>query len=95
MNNSKIISKQKASILDVRTPTEFSAGHVAGSINIPLQELHQRIMEIKNLKQPIVICCASGVRSSQACAYLSQFEFNCINGGSWMDVNYTQSLNQN
>lgn len=95
MNNSKIISEQKASILDVRTPVEFSGRHVAGSINIPLQELQQRIPELKKLKQPIVICCASGVRSSQACAFLSQLEFNCINGGSWMDVNYTKSLNQN
>ena len=95
MNLSKIISKQKASILDVRTPAEFSGGHVDGSINIPLQELHQRMAELKTLKQPFVICCASGMRSSQACTFLSQFEFNCLNGGSWMDVNYAQSLNHN
>jgi len=34
-------------IIDVRTPQEFAAGHVEGSINIPLQELPQRIEEIR------------------------------------------------
>lgn len=95
MNISKILSEQKPCILDVRTPAEFSGGHVTGSINIPLQELQQRMAELKKLNQPFVICCASGMRSSQACNFLSQFDFNCINGGSWMDVNYAQTLNQN
>ena len=34
-------------IIDVRTPAEFMGGHVAGSINIPLQEVQSRIQEIK------------------------------------------------
>jgi rhodanese-related sulfurtransferase len=66
-------------------------GNVEGSINIPLQEIQQRIVELKNLKQPLVLCCASGGRSGQATQYLIQQGIECCNGGSWLDVNYYQS----
>jgi len=75
-------------IVDVRTPSEFMGGHVAGSINIPLQEIQTRIEEIANMVQPIVLCCASGNRSGQATVYLKSLGIDCENGGSWMDVYY-------
>lgn len=75
-------------IVDVRTPAEFSGGHVAGSINIPLHEITQRLDEIKKLPQPLVLCCASGNRSGQATQFLQSQGIACENGGSWMDVNY-------
>ena len=82
------MSKNKITIVDVRTAEEFIGGNVAGSINIPLQEIQQRLDEIKSLKQPIILCCASGNRSGQAIAFLRKCEVDCENGGSWMDVNY-------
>jgi rhodanese-related sulfurtransferase len=66
-------------------------GNVAGSINIPLQEIQQRLEEVKNLKQPLVLCCASGNRSGMATQFLSQQGIECCNGGSWLDVNYYQT----
>lgn len=75
-------------ILDVRTPAEFAGGHVAGSINIPLNEVEQKLAEIKALKQPIILCCASGGRSGQATYFLKNQGVDCENGGSWLDVNY-------
>jgi rhodanese-related sulfurtransferase len=75
-------------IIDVRTPSEFMGGHVAGSINIPLQEIQTRVEEITKMAQPIVLCCASGNRSGQATVYLKSLGIDCENGGSWMDVNY-------
>jgi len=78
----------KTTIIDVRTPAEFRGGNVTGSINIPLQEIQERINEIKSLPQPIILCCASGGRSGQATAYLKSLGINCENGGGWMDVNY-------
>ncbi len=75
-----------ATVIDVRTPGEFAGGHVAGSINIPLNELPQRISEIKD-KQHIVLCCASGGRSASATMFLQQNGIACVNGGSWLDVN--------
>jgi phage shock protein E len=77
------------SIIDVRTPGEFMGGHVAGSINIPLQEIPDRLDEIKAMKGEIVLCCASGNRSGQATAYLKSQGIACENGGSWFEVNYT------
>lgn len=79
---------KNCSIVDVRTREEFSGGHVAGSINIPLQEIVDRTDELDALKQPIVFCCASGGRSGQATAYFKQKGYDCENGGSWLDVNY-------
>ncbi|MDP4284520.1 MAG: rhodanese-like domain-containing protein [Bacteroidota bacterium] len=74
-------------ILDVRTPGEFIGGNVAGSINIPLQEIPQRLNEIKQMLQPIIICCASGNRSGQATQFLKSKGVECDNGGSWIEVN--------
>lgn len=91
MNIEKVIKEKQGTIVDVRTHGEFSGGNVVGSINIPLQEIQQRLAELKKLKQPLVLCCASGGRSGQAHSYLSQQGIECLNGGSWLDVNYYQS----
>lgn len=88
MNIEKMINEDAATIVDVRTVAEFMGGHVAGSVNIPLGELAERTDEIKSLKGPIVLCCASGMRSGQAQRFLSQMGIECYNGGGWMDVNY-------
>ena len=77
----------KQTIVDVRTPGEFMGGHVAGSINIPLQEIQERLDEVKALPQPIILCCASGNRSGQATSFLKSKGIDCSNGGSWLDVN--------
>ncbi|MFN8286657.1 MAG: rhodanese-like domain-containing protein [Chitinophagales bacterium] len=81
-----LIKKGEATIIDVRSPGEFMGGHVAGSINIPLQEVPARIEEFKKMKN-IVLCCASGNRSGQATSFLKQHGVECVNGGSWLDVN--------
>jgi rhodanese-related sulfurtransferase len=91
MNAEQIIKEKQGTIIDVRTTSEFMGGNVAGSINIPLQEIQQRMDELKSLNQPLVLCCASGNRSGQATHYLSQQGIECCNGGSWLDVNYYQS----
>ena len=88
MNVAEILASGKGTVIDVRTPGEFSGGNVAGSINIPLQEVPQRLDEIKQLESPLVLCCASGGRSGMATQMLSQNGVECCNGGSWMDVNF-------
>jgi rhodanese-related sulfurtransferase len=75
-------------IVDVRTTSEFQGGHVAGSINIPLQEVPRRLEEIREFHQPILLCCASGMRSGQATTYLKSLGIDCENGGGWAEVNY-------
>ena len=91
MNIEKIIKEKQGTIVDVRTTEEFREGNISGSINIPLQEIEKRIDELKNLKQPLVLCCASGGRSGQAHGYLAQRGIECFNGGSWLDINYYHS----
>jgi phage shock protein E len=78
----------KNTIVDVRTPAEFMGGHVAGSVNIPLNEIPQRLDEFRNMAQPIILCCASGNRSGQATHFLNAQGIACENGGSWLDVNH-------
>ncbi|HRH58742.1 MAG TPA: rhodanese-like domain-containing protein [Chitinophagales bacterium] len=80
--------QNKPTVIDVRSYGEFMGGHVAGSINIPLQEIQQRVDEIKALPQPIILCCASGNRSGQAMQFLKSIGIDCENGGSWLSVNF-------
>jgi rhodanese-related sulfurtransferase len=87
MNIEKLIKEQNAKVIDVRSHGEYMSGNVQGSINIPLQEIPQRIEDIKALNTPVILCCASGNRSGQAHHFLSQHGIECYNGGSWYDVN--------
>ena len=91
MNIENIIKETNCTIVDVRSHEEFMGGHVANSINIPLQTIPARIEELKGLNTPVVLCCASGNRSGQAHYFLSQHGLDCHNGGSWLEVNYYQS----
>lgn len=86
------MKEKRGTIVDVRTREEFMGGHVATSINIPLNEIPERMEEIKALTSPLILCCASGGRSGQAEHYLSQQGIECLNGGSWLNVNFYQSL---
>lgn len=92
MNVENLILENKGTIVDVRTPGEFMGGNVAGSVNIPLNEVPNRLDELKNMASPLILCCASGNRSGQAEGYLSANGISCVNGGSWMTVNYYKSL---
>lgn len=94
MDIKKIITYNLHTIVDVRTHIEYSGGHVIDSINIPLSEIPERLKELKALKMPIIVCCASGMRSEQAQNLLSQNNIECYNGGSWMDINYYKSKNK-
>lgn len=91
MSITKLIQEKKGTIVDVRTPGEFQGGNATGSINIPLQEVTERMDEIKSLAMPLILCCASGGRSGQVHNYLSGNGIECYNAGSWLDVNYYQS----
>jgi phage shock protein E len=76
-----------ASIVDVRTPNEFGQGHYPGAINVPLNELPLRIHELKKMKQPIVVYCLSGARSSAAVSILKQTGISEVyNGGGINDL---------
>ena len=77
----------KYTVVDVRTKEEFAGGNVAGSINIPLQQVVEREKEIMKFKEPVLFCCASGGRSGQATNYFKAKGLECENGGGWMQAN--------
>ena len=94
MNIGNIIREKSGTVVDVRTPAEFMGGNVNHSINVPLQEIQQRLNELKQLKTPLILCCASGGRSAVATQFLSSQGIECINGGSWLNVNFYQSQSE-
>lgn len=74
-------------IVDVRTPEEFKDGAYPGAINIPLDELQMRIIELGGKSREITLYCASGARSAYGQRGLQQLGFtNVKNGGGIMQM---------
>ncbi len=76
-----------AIVVDVRSKQEFDSGHVKGSLNIPLDLIRQNKDQLEKKKKPIILCCASGMRSGSATSILKKKGVECYNGGSWQKVN--------
>jgi len=64
-------------ILDVRTAREFARGSIPDSVNIPIDELRERIGEITS--KDIVVNCQVGLRGHTAALLLSELGFNAVN----------------
>ncbi|MBI3073614.1 MAG: rhodanese-like domain-containing protein [Deltaproteobacteria bacterium] len=67
----KLIS-EGALLLDVRTPNEYAERHAPGAVNIPVQEIVQRVGECGPKERAIVVYCRSGQRSASALQFLNQ-----------------------
>ncbi|WP_040196342.1 FAD-dependent oxidoreductase [Candidatus Soleaferrea massiliensis] len=65
-------------LLDTRTKMEYQSSHIDGFINIPLDELRERLDELDPSK-PVYECCHSGLRSYVASRILSGSGFDCYN----------------
>lgn len=84
---SQTAQSSKPLIIDVRTPQEFAGGAYPGAVNIPLDEVQERIDEFGSKTREIVVYCASGARSAYAQRYLEQMGFsNVKNGGGVMQM---------
>lgn len=81
--NVKEMLANGAVIIDVRTPQEFQGGNVKGSKNIPLDRIESEAKKIKAMNKPVVVCCASGMRSGQAKSILQRHGIEVENAGSW------------
>lgn len=84
-------------LLDVRTPAEFNEEHLTGAINIPLNELHNRLDHLRGFNL-IYIYCRTGSRSHTAGEQLTQAGIaGVINleGGvvAWKEQNHATNLN--
>lgn len=78
--------KEGAVIVDVRTKSEYQAGHIDGSKNIPLDIIKRETGSLKKLNKPIVTVCRSGNRSGMAKAILSSEGIEAYNGGAWTSL---------
>lgn len=65
-------------LLDTRTAEEYAQGHIDGFINIPVDELRQRLEELDSAK-PVYVICQSGLRSYIASRILTGNGFDCYN----------------
>lgn len=75
-----------AQLVDVRTRAEFASGHAAASINIPLDQLENRLAELDRAR-PVLVCCATGSRSAHAKSILEASGFTDVhNAGPWQRV---------
>lgn len=73
-------SGEKVTLLDVRTPDEFTKEHIEGAILIPLQTLDKNLALIANVKnQKILVYCHSGSRSVSASRLLADNGFTPLN----------------
>lgn len=70
-------------IVDVRTASEFDAGHIKGSKNIPLDRFRSEVSRLKQLNVPIITVCRSGNRSGIAKSLLTDAGVEAYNGGPW------------
>src|SRR4051812_39344517 len=65
-------------VLDVREDDEWKAGHIEGSVHIPLMQLANRFAEVPRTGQTLVVC-RVGSRSAHATAYLVQQGVDAVN----------------
>lgn len=80
--------KEGAVIVDVRSKSEFSSGHIKGSVNIPLDTLSNNLSKLKSKDKPVITCCASGMRSASAKGILKSNGYTQVyNGGGWYGLN--------
>jgi phage shock protein E len=82
----KEVLSKGATILDVRSTGEFAGGHIKGSVNIPLDQLEQRMGKLPKGKA-IIACCLSGARSGRAVDILKANGVEAYNGGGWSGLN--------
>ena len=89
----QLINRERAVVIDVCDPAEYTAEHVGGAKNIPLAELEARLpTAVKNKATPLVLVCASGMRAGRAVAVARKLGYDkadALSGGlkAWREAN--------
>ena len=78
-----------AQLIDVRSPSEFVAGHIPGAINIPMDQIESRLADLSSTT-PIVLICQMGKRARMTAGLLEpcQLQLSILEGGTsaWMQA---------
>lgn len=89
-----MINREKAQVVDICDKAEFDAGHLPGAKHIPLAELEAKLAtSVKNKTNPLILVCASGLRSAKAQAIAQKLGYEkafSLQGGvaAWKAANY-------
>ncbi len=78
--------KEGALVVDVRTKSEYQAGHIEGSRNLPLDKIKNEAASLKKLNKPLITVCRSGNRSGMAKSILVSAGIEVYNGGAWTSL---------
>ncbi len=79
------LDQESTLLVDVRTPAEYQIGHLPGAVNIPVQELRERLSELPKEKE-IILYCRVGFRGYLAYRILVQNGFKKVRNlsGGWL-----------
>ena len=89
----QMINREKAQVIDVCSAEEFAAGHLIGARHVPLDQLEQQLAGVaKNKSQPLILVCASGLRSKRAVAVAKKLGYeqaHSLSSGlkAWKEAN--------
>ena len=89
----QMINREKAQVIDVCSAEEFAAGHLVGARHVPLEQLEQQLAGVVRSKDtPVILVCASGIRSKRAVAVAKKLGFeqaHSLSGGlkAWKEAN--------
>jgi rhodanese-related sulfurtransferase len=88
-----LINREKAVVIDVCEPTEYANAHIVGAKNIPLSRLEGQLAAmVKNKETPVILTCASGMRSRRAVGIAKKLGYEkaqSLSGGlgAWRSAN--------
>lgn len=89
-----LINREKAQIIDICSAEEFQRGHLPQAKHIPLAELESKLAgAVKNKQLPLILTCASGIRSARGVAVAKKLGYEkaySLSGGlsAWRAANY-------
>ncbi len=89
----QLMNREKAVVIDVCEANEFAQEHLVGAKNIPLSQLEDKLATtVKNKDLPLILVCASGIRSKKAVAVAKKLGYinaQAMAGGhkAWRDAN--------
>lgn len=87
------MNRDKGVVIDVCSAAEFAQSHVKGAVNVPLDELEDRLGKtVKNKSTPLILVCAAGSRSKRAQAIAQKLGYekvHSLQGGlkAWKEAN--------
>jgi rhodanese-related sulfurtransferase len=73
----QLMNHSNASVIDVRTATGYTDGHIIGALSMPLETLETNTKKLDKLRaNPIIIVCANGIDSVRAASLLTKQHYN-------------------